>query len=246
MTTFYVRAADFMRQRKFEVLAPAYYHPYVSSESLIPQKKELEPINPHRLVPRTFLDPTPFRMDYDPDEEQRCLYTVQIMLDMFKKNVPFQILHDHDVVEIFDNLDRYLLTLENDVSQGIEESIEYARLVVKWRAEVYKHYFRFMKTNPVAMDELYPKNNSQDNIFTLMANVGGADKHLFSTDPLRARAQPPYDIDKTLPGAVPSTSDSGVMDDVFGLSINTMADKPKPSDNPFDGFSLDAFMSKKG
>jgi hypothetical protein len=195
----YPSAAEFIRHRRFEVLAPSFYHPDESSSTLELTKKKPEKVNTLRFVDRGVRCSAPFRQGIDPDEMQFCSYTVEIMLDMFRKKTHFEIVRDTDLPEIFDNLDRYLLTLKPDCEQGVEDSINYARLVVSWREEVYKHYYRFMRMNPTAMEELYPRNDTVENIFTLMASVSGINYSEYKDDPLLSRRNPPFDINAVIP-----------------------------------------------
>jgi hypothetical protein len=199
MVMYYVRAVDFIKEQRFEVRAPAFYHPNVSSQNaqLTPPKRQRA--NPFNFVAVNHLNPAPFRVNVDPDVFQNCSYTVEIMLDMFQKQIPFEVVEDKDIVHIFDGLDRYLLSIQPNVEAGDEHSTTYARLVVSWRDEVFKHYYRFLKLNPLAMDELYPNNNSVENIFTLMARINGLNYDQYKHDPLMMRKRPPYEIDKVAP-----------------------------------------------
>lgn len=239
MAMMFVRAIDFIKERRFEVLAPTFYHPNMSSDSLDLTPPKREKPNRFRFVPVNFLNPTPMRMDVDPDLMQNCAYPVETMLDMFQKNVPFQIVYDNDIPEIFDGLDRYLLTIQPEVESGIEYSIVVARLVIKWRAEVYKHYYRYMMLNPAAKDALYPKNNSVENIFTLLSKASGLNYDEFQHDPLKSRRNPPYDVDRIMP----SKNDGKNGRDLENDSASILNKRAEEQFNSASKFDLKGFLS---
>ena len=221
----YISAYEYVTQRTFNVYAPAFYQPHLPKEMLNPIVKRREA--PNRWKP------------YDEKQMQRCSYTIEIMLDMFQKGIEFEIADENDIPEIFDNIDRFLMTLETDITLGEDWSTNYARLLVKWRAEVYKHYYRYMQMHPGVKDTLYPNNDQKKNLLSLLSMVSGTSSEQRNLDPLRARQFPPFDIDAIKPKPAeekePTLLDSG-------LSLG--ADRYL-SDNGRD-FDFDDFLSRKG
>ncbi len=200
MGIFYVHPADFIRERRFEVLAPSYYHPHISSDVLLGgvEKPKQERVNPYRFVTvgrQTPPRPSMVLPGQHADQHQHCYYTAEIMVDMFRKRIPFDIVHDVDIVELMDGVDRYLVSLKADIQAEVVEAIEYTRLLLAWREQLYKHYFRYMKTHPTAMEELYPNFDKQNNIFSLLLAVGSLGIEETNLDPLKARQTPPVTLD---------------------------------------------------
>lgn len=220
MARYFLSAVEFIKNRNFEVLVPAFYHPHVPAEMLNSKPAPLERPNRFKPVATKRRLPVPFYQPIDPNQLQRASYSIEIMLDMFRKKVEFQIAHDEDIPEIFDGLDRYLLSLQQDVETGNERSIEYARLVIAWRGEVYKHYYRYMKTHPAALEKLYPNNNPTQNLLHLMSSTGIRKENL-ALDPLRAKAEPPYQVDAVTPkGPDEFQSEDSMIESSLGLSKN--------------------------
>ena len=221
MARFFFSAVEFIKERRFEVYVPAFYHPVLPQEMLNPKPAPLERPNPWKKVATRRRDPTPFRQLQDPNQLQRASYTIEIMLDMFRKKIEFIIANDDDIPEMFDGVDRYLESIKPDVSLGVERTVDYARLVVAWRGELYKHYYRYMKTHPTALDKLYPGEDKNKNIFALLSAVGTDADPALSIDPLLSKRNPPYDIDKTIPGGDKQQTAQQRVEDLLGISSNS-------------------------
>lgn len=199
MAQYFLSAFEYIKTKVFDVWVPEFYHPHLPEHMLDPRPAPLERVNRFRAVTTKRRSPMPFRRIEDPHQMQKASYSIEIMLDMFRKKVEFELCNEEDIVEILDGLDRYLLSLENDVKLGEERAVEYAKLVINWREEVYKNYYRYMKLNPAALEKLYPNNNPTQNLLYLMSAVSGVKKENLELDPLRARAEPPYRVEKIIP-----------------------------------------------
>lgn len=239
MPVLYLSAVEWIKKRNFDVAVPAFYHPHLPEDMKNPKVAPLT--RPHRfgMTPMKRRNPTPFRHVVDESQIQSASYSVEIMLDMFQKKIEFTIINDDDIPEIFDGLDRYLLSLKSDVEMGLEHAVVYAKLVISWRAEVYKHYYRYMQLNPTAKAALYPNNNPKDNLLNLMSMAGGIRGEKLELDPLRARAKPPYDLEKSQPKENPGGYREDLdMGSSLGLSAGTIL-----SDDGKD-FNFDDFLKR--
>ena len=240
MAVYYLSVHEYITKHPFEVLVPAFYHPHMPANMVNPKPEPLEKPNRWRKVPTKRRSLLPFNPVEDPDRLQSAKYTIEIMLDMFRKKIEFQIVHDEDVVEIFEGLDRYLISLKTDVEMGDPKITEYAKLVIAWRDEVYKHYYRYMMTHPAAKEKLYPNNDPTKNLLHLMSIASGIRKEQYNLDPLRARAEPPYRIDSIKPKEKDgSLSPEMSMESSLGLSASStlLADDGK-------GFDFDDFLKR--
>lgn len=239
MPVLYLSAVEWIKKRNFDVAVPAFYHPYLPEEMKNPKAAPLT--RPHRfgMTPMRRRELTPFRQIVDESQIQSASYSVEIMLDMFQKKIEFTIINDDDIPEIFDGLDRYLLSLKADVELGLEHAVAYAKLVIRWRAEVYKHYYRYMQLNPTAKEALYPNNNPTKNLLHLMSMASGVRKEQLELDPLKARARPPYDVEGSLPKEkVLDNQEDFEMGSSLGLSSGTIL-----SDDGKD-FNFDDFLKR--
>ena len=164
MAQIYLSAVDYIKNKPFDVWVPAFYHPHIPQEMVHKNAAPLGRTNPYRWTDLNRRNMTPFYQPHDASQMQRASYPIEIMLDMFQKKIEFELGSEDDVPEIFDALDRYLLSLKDNVADGNEAVIEYARLVLRWRAEMYKHYFRYMQTHPAALANLHPNNNKEQSL----------------------------------------------------------------------------------
>lgn len=241
MAKYFLSAVEWIKERRFEVYAPAFYHPYMPKELVNPKPEPLVRATPWKRAAVFRRDTTPFRQLADPNQIQRASYTVEIMLDMFRKKIEFQIENDDDIVEILDGVDRYLVSIETDISLGNQVIVDYARLVIEWRKELYKHYFRYMNTNPTAKERLYPNQNSKQNVFYLMSQVGGVTNDLSGLDPLRKKAHPPFNLEEIIPKSMQdSKTTSQSLETEFGLSN----DKQGGFIDDGRDFNFDDFLKK--
>ena len=198
MAQYYLSAVEFIKERRFDVFVPAFYHANISEELLRPQNEPRQKINRFKMVSVSRRCPTPFYQPLDHTHMQCASYSTEDILKMFHKKVEFELRFEEDVVHIVDGIDRYLRSLKDNISAGDEHSIEYARLCVRFREEMYKHYYRYMQLNPAAKEKLYPNHSPTQNVFHLMGAVSGREDRI-NLDPLRAKAEPPINIDKLLP-----------------------------------------------
>jgi len=172
MAIHYLSAAESFRKRPFDVLVPAYYHSHLPEEMKTGRREPLQRVNRLRMVSTKRRDPMPFYQPRDVNQWQHASYTLEIMVEMFVKKVVYQITNDADIVEILDEVDRYLLSLRADVETNNTKIIDYVRIVLEWRSELYKNYFRYMKQHPEALARLYPNEDPTKNIFHLMSTIG--------------------------------------------------------------------------
>lgn len=219
MAILYLSAVEYIKKRPFDVNAPAYYFPHLPEEMKNPTVAKIERPGPFRMTSMSRKNPLPFRQTPDPTQMQLCSYTIEVMIEMFQKQIEFEIVNEDDIPEIFDAVDRYLLSLREDVAIGVEHIIEYAKLVVRWRTELYKHYYRYMTNHPAALEALYPNNDRKKNLVSLMS-IGIRQENL-DLDPLRSKAKPPYDIEEQQPKpTVIDGEDAFQMETSLGLSQN--------------------------
>lgn len=223
MALYYLSAVEFIKNRNFEVWVPAFYHPHMPEDMLNSKPQPVAKTNRWKMVTKNQRNPLPFQQHTDPNQMQRASYSIEIMLDMFRKKIEFQIALEDDIPEIFDGLDRYLMSIKPDVEVGVERTIEYAKLVLAWREEVYKHYYRYMQSNTNAMDRLYPNGSPTKNLVHLMSLVSGVRQETRNLDPLRARANPPYRIDAIV-APLPGQRSDGTfeLEDSLGISTSTL------------------------
>lgn len=233
----FISAVDYIKNRLFEVEVPAFYHPHMPEEMVNPPEYKKPKINRFRMTAVNPRPPILSRPVFDPNQLQRAKYSIEVMLDMFNKQIEFSLVQTFDVVEILENLDRYLLSLKADVDARDPKITEYAKLVIRYRAEVYKHYYRYMKLNPTALATLYPNNDPTKNIFSLIGGLGTA-RDVANLDPLKAKAFPPYEIhDGSESEAEPSAE--MLMETSLGISkVNALlSDDGK-------NFSIDDFLKR--
>lgn len=237
MARYWLNAAAFIRKRNFDVWVPAYYHPHMPAELVNPKPAPREKVNRYRMVATKRRDPTPYRQHVDPNQIQKASYSIEIMLDMFRKKVEFELQNEYDVVEILDGLDRYLGTLRVDVEMGLTKAVEYAGWVIAWREQVYKHYYRYMMTHKDARDFLYPGNDPENNMLSLISMMAPSITRYGETevDPLKAKAHPPYRVEGLLPKEKNNNPDEMLlMESSLGLSRPSITDDGKDFD--FDDF----------
>jgi hypothetical protein len=188
MQPLYLSAVEYMKRREFDLYVPAFYHPHMSKDAIYLSQQERQRPNPHRRVCVSNFRPTPFGHVDDPNRMQMAKYSTEVMVEMFQKKIRFQLVSDKDIPEVFDGIDRYLISLEHDVAAGVEHIVSYARLVVALREEIYKLYFRFMKENPTVLETLYPNNNPNKNLLSILAGLNPNQDKLKDLDPLQAKA----------------------------------------------------------
>lgn len=236
MAIHYLSSAEYFRKRTFDVLVPAYYHSHIPEEMKTGRREALARVNRFKMVSTRQREPTPFYQPRDPYSWQHAQYTLEIMVDMFYKKVVYQLTHDEDIVEILDEVDRYLITLQTDVETNNRTIVEYVKIVLQWREELYKHYYRYMRQHPEALARLYPNEDPTKNIFHLMSSIGLPKTKHQETDPLKRKAHPPYTLDelKPLPGKT-----TEAYEDLMGISMDN---------NPLaaeENFNFDDFLAKR-
>lgn len=231
----YISAADFIKQKPFDLFVPAFYHPHLPTDIRNPGKFVRERPTPFKKVAVRGQRVRPFDHVIDPNQMQKAAFSIEVMLDMYQKKIEFEIANEDDIVEIFEGLDRYLLSLKPEVLSGDQVSVDYARLVVRWRGELYKHYYRYMKTHPAALEKLYPNNNPTQNLLHLMTLTSGLREGKAELDPLRAKAQPPYDIEQSQPK-------DKVANDITEVDPFLGMDSPSVDDGK--GFDIDSFIGR--
>lgn len=236
----YARAIDHIKQRLFEVEVPAFYHPFMPAEIVNPQKPVKQKLVPGVRVKTGLNGMIVLPPVVDPNQLQRANYSIEVMLDMFNRKIEFGLVQTFDIVEILESLDRYLISIQHDVEAGNKKTIEYAKLVISWRAEVYKHYYRYMKLNPAAEARLYPNNDPNKNIFSIMAAIGGNSEDLGKMDPLKAKSFPPYAIDGIKQNDK-SESPAVIMETSYGLPQSAINKMLSGEDTKFD---LNEFLKR--
>lgn len=214
-TVLYLDAEEFIRKREFVLNVPAFYHPNMPDELVNPKPPVREKVNRFYPVQTGKRNLAPFRQIVDPMQKQIAHYSVEVMIDMFQKKIEFEMIHDEDVVEILDGIDRYLVMIRPYIEDMIEDITVYAKKMIAFRSEVYKHYFRYMNLNPAALQSLYPNNDPKRNIFTLMSL--GVKKERLKLEPLKARAFPPYDLEDCKPKEA-AVDDNVIIESSLGIS----------------------------
>lgn len=237
----YARAVDHIKKRRFEVEVPAFYHPFMPDDIVNPKPRVSERLAPGKRVKRGLNGVIVLPPVEDPNQLQRASYTIEIMLDMFNKKIEFSLMQTFDIVEILDSIDRYLISIQRDVESGNQKVVEYARVLVKWRDEVYKHYFRYMKQNPAAAARLYANNDPKKNFFSLMSTITGNDEEHRDLDPLRAKAYPPYPIDRNADKSE-VTAGEVMMETSLGIPDSAINKMLNGEDNKFD---FDDFLGRR-
>lgn len=235
MTIFYLSAYAYIKEKPFDVWAPAFYFPLIPDSMKDTKPKPLEKPNPFKMVSTVRHNPTYMRQMEDPNQMQRARFTTEILVDMFQRKIDFEFVHDEDVVDMFENIDRYLVSIKNDVELGDEKIVKYAKLIMSFRERLYHLYYRYMKLHPEALEKLYPNNNPTENIMYLMMQGGTSRVDANELDPLLAKRRPPYRIDKILP----TSSDGEVKEVTFESHLGpsaTMDIKDDGSDFNFDDF----------
>jgi len=190
----YARPIDHIKKRRFEVEVPAFYHPNMPADIVNPPVRVRERLAPGKRIKRGLNGAIALHPLVDPNQLQRASYTIENMIEMFSRKIEFSLVQTFDIVEILDSLDNYLISIKHDVEAGNQKIISYAKVLVEWRAEVYKHYYRYMKLNPTAASRLYANNDPNKNFFSLMNAITGDNAEYKDLDPLRAKAHPPYPI----------------------------------------------------
>jgi hypothetical protein len=241
MAIHYFSAYEEFTQKRFEMFVPAYFEPNMPKEFSTPIRGRLPRPQQFKPVPTRRRDPTPFYQPEDPDQKQKANYPVEMMVEMFTKKVQFELLRDEDTVPVMSVVDRYLVSLQTDLEMGHEGIIAYVRLILPFRAALYKHYYRYMYNNPAARDGLYIGNDSNNTLASMLAIIGGAPSNIPETDPIKAMSFPPVDPDAASK-KVDVTSDAGMasMESSFGLSMANVVHTNNMSD-----FDLDAFLGRK-
>jgi hypothetical protein len=238
MQKIYLSALEFVQKRLFDMWVPAYYDPNLPEDMIATKPKPFEKTNRFRPVSKSRRDPSPFYKPYAPDQPQLSAFSIEGMVKMFYRKVEFELYKESDIVEIFDGLDRYLISLRQDVELGNERIIEYVRLCLELRKELYKHYYRYMELNPTAKEKLYPNNDPTKNIFHLMALAGGLREDHDALDPLRARSKPPYEVDTIKPVEDTSVDADTFIESSYGLS------KEGPMIDDGKDFNFDDFLKR--
>lgn len=236
MAIHYLSAVSFIKERQFKVRVPAFYFPIVP-EGMMDTPKPLERPNPFRKVSVVKHTPMWMRQVDDPHQLQEANFTTEILLDMFRKKIEFEFIEEGDVVELFEGIDRYLMSLKPDVELGNERIIEYAKLVIDFRERLYGLYYRYMKLNPAAFEKLYPNNDPQKNLMYLMMHGGGTNVVKEDLDPLLAKRNPPYKLDKIKPIVSDNETNPEVKIENFLGTSSVLQDTN-------DDFNFDDFLKK--
>jgi hypothetical protein len=235
----YLSPVEFIKNRPFELYVPAFFHPHIPDDMKNPTLAPMERVNRFRMVPVRRKNTTPFRHVFDPHQRQRAAYPIEVMLEMFQKQIEFEHVYDEDVVEVFEGIDRYLVSLRDDVIAGSEKVITYVRFLLRFREEVYKHYYRYMMSNPTSLASLYPNNDTKKNIFALLSALSGTSKETFNLDPLRAKGIPPLDLNALMPKEKTEDKADGDLERSYGIGSG----KAMVADDSRD-FNFEDFLKK--
>jgi hypothetical protein len=236
MAQYFFSAVEYLKKQTFELLVPSHYHACVNSAGLYVKPAPLEKPNPWRSVSTNRLSAAPFNPLEDTERLQSARYSTETMIDMVQRKVEFQIVNQNDIPLIFDGVDRYLLSLENDVSMGCEIAVPYARKVIEFRDILYKFYYKYMMENPTAKETLYTNNNADTNLFSMLSTLNSGNTAFKNLDPLIAKRSPPYDIDKTVPQEEKVSAEPEGVDVAFGLAAVTQPLRKQ------DDFDFTAFL----
>lgn len=188
----YKNIADHINQRPYQLLVPASYMPQVNLEVFDQKRPQVIHLGDGTTMRPRYRRPTPHVMYAgEPDKVQHAAYPISHMIDMFNKEVPFQLAIEYEVVEVFECLDYYLIYVFDLVKEGNAQVIDYVRKTLAFREATYQHYYRYMYNNPEARDSLTKGPNKGRGLADRLraANGPGAFE---STDPLLARMKPPY------------------------------------------------------
>jgi len=191
MSRYFAHAEEHIRERLYDVWIPAFYHPNVPADMFDDPVPSKEAVNKFTKVLMGTRLPIPMVHTPDPEQMQKSSQPIEVMIDMHRRKIEFELFQFSDIVDIFDSLDRYLYSLQSKIEAGDERCTKYALHVLSFREKAFIHYFRFMQENPLAKEKLYPNNSTKNNIFSLMVGMGGDADEL---DPLRARRNPPFAI----------------------------------------------------
>lgn len=236
MTMFYLSPVQYFKERQFDVWVPAFYFPMIPQGMLDASPKPLEKPNPFKAVSTVRHQKQYMRPLIDPGQMQKALFTPEILLDMFRKKIDFEFVNDDDVVDLFENVDRYLMSIKADVELGDERIIEYAKLVISFREQLYHLYYRYMKLNPAAFEKLYPNNDPKNNLMYLMMHGGGASVDKIELDPLLAKGKPPYMVETLHPNANGTIGSGEVMVENYLGPSSSIDIKDDGSDFDFHDF----------
>lgn len=217
MAILYLSAADSFKKKLYDVSVPAYYQPHLPPDFVKKPHQPRPKINRLTMTPVNKRMEAPFYQPLDPHQMERASYSIERMIDMHEKHVTFTIINDYDLPSILTEIDDYLLSLKEDVRLGVDEAVNYARLVVKFRKEIYKDYYRYMKTNPTALEELYPGYSIENNLFAVLGQVN---QGMHDIDPLRTKQHPPYDIDQLIPKSEGHETKAESFGKTLGISAN--------------------------
>lgn len=228
----YPSALMFIQQRLFDVYVPAFYQPNLPEEFLNTEPFRREKANPHKRVAINALHPTPFITPDDPDQLSVAAFCLETLFDMHLKRIGFEFVNEDDIVEMFDGVDRYLLSLKPCIETNDSAAIEYAKIVLDFRKELYKLYFRYMKTHPAALEGLYPERNKDTNLMSLMAIVSGPNVPK-AYDPLQAKRHPPI---KLTEDGEPKPETKIEIEVSYGISQDLGHDVDDVSNFNLDGF----------
>jgi len=239
MAYHYLSAVSFIKERPFKVRVPAFYFPVLPEGVMNNSPQPLEKPNPFRKVSVVRHQPQYMRNGIDPNALQEANFTTEILLDMFRKQIDFEFVVDEDVVELFEGLDRYLISLKPDVELGTASVMAYAQLVIDFRERLYHLYYRYMKLHPAAFEKLYPNNKPEQNLMYLMMQGGGTNVKSAEWDPLLAKRHPPYVINKVKPIDKTDSADLEIkIESYLGPSSNTNFEDTN------DDFNFDDFLKK--
>ncbi len=209
MSHIFLDAADFIKNKNFEVLVPSYYKPYVTSEDITPKPLRRNKPDKLRMTPLFDYQPVVHYVHENPDHLEAGLFSIEIMMDMFERKVVFTIMNDKDTVDILDGIDRYMEAMYYDVSIGRDDVVNFIRKMVEFRNEIYKHYYRYMKMNPTAEERLHPNHSRTENVLSMINNLGlSSNQNYQETDPLKLRANPIYNVDDVIPKEIGKNSDN--------------------------------------
>lgn len=233
----YLNAEEQFKKEPYDVWVPAYYSPHMPRELIEPMIPKREKANPRYKTPINFRNPTPFRSLDEPNKLELAAFSLEIIVEMFTKQIEFTLMREDDVPKIMDALDRYLLHIENHVRQGVQEFVDYARLVIAFREAHYLHYFRFMKTHPAAERALHIGGDPSKNILYLLSVANRTKVESRSLDPLLARREPPYQIDRITPRSDAASS----VDDMDRFGGMAADDTPLGAVTKFD---MDDFLKR--
>lgn len=233
----YFSPSEYIRKQPFDITVPAYYNPNLPPD-LVKQEKVDRQFD---SMGRRWLRARPAGLGYvapDPDSVVRVSHTIENMLNLFRRKIPFSYRYPDDVVYIFDAIDAYLESVKPDVQMNDSTIIEYVKHLLEWRAELYKLYFTYMMTHPTAREALYKGSSEKASLGALLVRVGAIRENF--DDPVRRRKNPPYFIEQFKP--VEKTSDDDDASDIASMYGIPTAKVDADEDFKFD---MDAFLNPK-